>query len=121
MTTTRVAGAEPWLVTETVNVATLPTVVRGRASTVWLTEASGAAWLCHDGAESLVGANATAAASLPSEFASQTSLPRRNAILLPSGEKAARVVAGARRDQLGLAAAARPSSSRSRRPPCDSR
>jgi len=77
----------PLSVTATVKVTAPPTVAFV-GCTVWLTAASGAGSACHDGTASLVGANATRAAALPSAFAVQTSLPRRNAIWLPSGEYA---------------------------------
>ena len=87
MRITLVAAAVPRFVTETLNVTAPPTVVFV-GCTVWLTATSGAGSACHDGTASLVGANATRVAALPSAFASHRSVPRRNAIRLPSGEYA---------------------------------
>ncbi len=79
------------------DVAALPTVVVVGNTVV--TEASGAAWR----RMADVGANATAAASLPSEFRDQTSPPRRTRCCCRRREHRG-VIAGARRDRLALAA-----------------
>ena len=87
VSTTLVAPALPRFATATVKVTAPPTVAFV-GWTTWLTAALGAGSACHDGTASLVGANATRVAAWPLAFASQTSLPRRNAIWLPSGEYA---------------------------------
>ena len=88
VTITLLATAVPRFETESWNV-TAPPIVVVRGSTLWLIATFGAGSACHEGTASLVGANGARAAPRPSAFASHRSAPRRNASLLPSGEKAA--------------------------------
>ena len=101
------APAEPRLVTETVKLTLLPTGALA-GCTVCVTAMSGAGSACHDGTVSLVGAKATRAGNVPLAVAIQRSLPRRNAIQLPSGENDGRMVADTARNELCLPVAVRP-------------